>query len=127
MTNIHKTIPGQHGASDTLRYGGKELGCGEEAGAGQLALYKVAIYNNLHKFKQNRDKKNISIPTYWESHPTSSAKAGSPQSLHKQVQAYPDSWTVSWCPAGGAGVLGCMAPVSGEPPDTSLVHFRSGT
>lgn len=34
---------------------------------------------------------------------------------------------VSWCPAGGAGVLGCMAPVSGEPPDTSLVHFTSGT
>lgn len=32
MTNVHKTIPGQHGASDTLRYGGWELGCGEEAG-----------------------------------------------------------------------------------------------
>lgn len=49
MTNIHKTIPGQHGASDTLRYGRKELGCGEEAGAGQLALYKVA--QKMHVFQ----------------------------------------------------------------------------
>lgn len=50
MTNIHKTILGQHGASDTRKgTEGGSWGVARRLGAGQLALYKVA--QKMHKFQ----------------------------------------------------------------------------
>lgn len=74
----------------------------------------ISLSHGLHQFiiiyislNRTETKKNISIPTYWGSHPTLSAKAGSPQSLLKQVQAYLDSWTLS--PGALLAVRGCWA------------------